>query len=128
MNNLKFIIYALLLFLRWTPRILCILFTLLISLFAMDVFGQHTGFWRTFLAFLAHLTPTFLIVIILVLSWRWAWIGGITFILLGIAYIIWEGIQNPIIHVPVFIIGILFLLSWLFRVQIKEAQDAYDEG
>ena len=30
----------------WTPRILCILFAIFISLFALDVFGEGYGFFR----------------------------------------------------------------------------------
>jgi hypothetical protein len=125
---MKTLTYSLLLLLNWAPRILGILFAIFISLFTFDVFGQGTGFWKTLLALLIHLIPTFLLIIILILSWKRPWISGIFFILLGIAYIIWSsqsGRGSQIIYIPLFLVGILFLTSWFFRKEIKKAQDAY---
>jgi hypothetical protein len=65
MYTLKIGAYILLL---WTPRIVCILFTAAISLFACDAFGYDTGFRKTLLAFLVHLLPTFLMIFILYFS------------------------------------------------------------
>jgi len=127
---MKTVIYTLLLILLWAPRILCILFAIFISFFAFDVFDQGTGFWKTLLALLIHLIPTFLIIIILILSWKRTWIGGISYILIGIAYIIWSsqtGRGSQIIYIPLFLVGILFLTSWFLRKKIKEAQAAYWE-
>ena len=50
----------------WTPRILCILFAIFLSLFALDVFGEGLGFWKTILALLIHLVPVYIVVIVLV--------------------------------------------------------------
>ena len=63
----------------WLPRILCLLFAVFISLFALDVFGEGYGFWETIVAFLIHLIPTGLILIALAIAWRWEWIGAILF-------------------------------------------------
>jgi hypothetical protein len=78
--------------LLWAPRILCILFAVFVSLFALDVFGEGYGFWETVLAPLMHLIPTIIVVFMLLIAWRWEWIGGILFIALGMLYIIvfWE--------------------------------------
>jgi hypothetical protein len=119
--------YFLLLSLNWIPKIICILFAIFISLFAMDVFGQGAGFLATFVALMAHLIPAFLVVIILILSWKWPWIGGISFIILGIAYVIMMEGKYLIIYIPLFLVGILFLLSWYFRKEIKEARAIYRE-
>lgn len=107
-------------FLLWTPRILGILFVFFISLFAFDVFETGAGFWKTLLALLGHLIPTFLLILILIVSWKRPWIGGISFLLLGIGYLVWKGFAYPIIYVATFLVGILFLLSWIFRKQISE--------
>ena len=130
MNLGKLIMYSVLLFLHWIPRILCILFAIFISIFAFDVFNQGTGFWKTLIALLIHLIPTFLIVIILILSWKLPWIGGFSFILLGIGYIIWSsktGRGSQIINIPLFLVGILFLASWFLRKEIKKALASYLE-
>jgi peptidoglycan/LPS O-acetylase OafA/YrhL len=58
------VFYSLLLFLLWISRILGILFALLISFFAFDVFGQGTGFWKTL-----HYIPLFLTGILFLGSW-----------------------------------------------------------
>ena len=124
MNTLKIGSFLALL---WIPRIVCILFIASISLFACDAFGHDTGFWKTLLAFLVHLLPTFLMIFILYLSWKRAWIGGIVFILAGIGYMLWKGVMYPIVFIPLFLVGVLFLLSWFFRKEIEKAQASYEE-
>jgi uncharacterized membrane protein len=114
--------------LLWIPRIICILVIAAISLFACDAFGNDAGFWKTLLAFLTHLLPTFLMIFILYLSWKRAWIGGIVFLLAGIAYILWKRVEYPIVFIPLFLVGILFLLSWFFRKEIEKARAGYEEG
>jgi energy-coupling factor transporter transmembrane protein EcfT len=103
----------------WTPRILCILFAVFISLFALDVFEGGRGFWETSVALLLHLVPTIIIVAVLVVSWRREWIGGILFTALGIFYVAWAWGRfhrvYAIISGPLLLIGILFLLSWRHR-------------
>ena len=127
LNIMKIIYYFSLLFLHWTPRILTLLFILVISMLSFDVFGQSIGFWKTLLQLLMHLVPAFLVILILVLSWRWAWIGGIVYILLGIAFLIWQDSPSAIIYIPLFIMGGLFVFSWFMRKDIKRAQEAYWE-
>ena len=92
----------------WTPRVLCILFALFISLFALDVFGEGYGFWETLWALLVHLVPTF--------AWRWEWVGGILLIALGLFYIILAGSRvdwgaTLLIAGPLFLVGVLFLFD-----------------
>ncbi|HEY3390706.1 MAG TPA: hypothetical protein VGK38_14105 [Prolixibacteraceae bacterium] len=131
MNTLKIIIYTSLLFLHWIPRILGVIFALAISLFATDVLDNGSGFWKTLLAVIIHLIPSFILITVLVLSWKRPWIGGIGYILLGIVYIIWSsqsGRGSQIIDIPLFSAGILFLINWFLRKQIKIAKDAYEQG
>ena len=54
----------------WTPRILCILFAVFVSLFALDVFGEGYDFWETIVALVMHLIPTGIILISLAIAWR----------------------------------------------------------
>ena len=106
----------------WTPRILCFLFVIFLSLFALDVFSENYGFWKTILALLIHLVPVYIIVIALVIAWRWEWIGTILFIALALVYPImsrgrfhWSayvGISGPLV-----LIGVLFLLNWIYGTQ-----------
>ena len=108
----------------WTPRILCILFAVFVSLFALDVFGEGYGFWGTMLALLMHLIPTFVILIVLAISWRWEWVGGIMFIALGVLYLVmswgrfhWSAYL--LISGPLFLVGVLFLINWLYRAELR---------
>lgn len=108
----------------WTPRITTILFALFISIFAFDVFENNLSFWQTVLALLIHLIPTFLIFLILALSWKWEWIGGAAYILLSFIYIFWAWNRFPLvvfllIPLPLFLIGVLFLIGWFNKKQIK---------
>jgi hypothetical protein len=104
----------------WTPRILCLLFAGFISMFALDVFQEKHGFWNTAIALLMHLIPTGILLIILTLSWRREWIGGLTFPALGAFYIFAFWGRFPwqtylIIAGPLMLVGILFLLGWVER-------------
>ena len=108
----------------WTPRILCIVFALFLSLFALDVFEEARGFWQTAGALLMHLIPTFLILAILAASWRWEWVGGALFPVLGLLYIVmaWGRFHwsvYPLISGPLFLLGALFLMNWTKREEIR---------
>ncbi len=108
----------------WTPRVLCILFAMFLSLFALDVFGEGYGFWETILALLIHLVPVYIVVIVLVIAWRWEWVGAILFIALALFYLVWFwgrfhwsaylGISGPLV-----LLGLLFLFNWIYRAQLR---------
>ncbi len=65
------------------PRILSIFAIGFISLFALDSF-EHGTLGEQILAFLLHMIPSFVLMIILAIAWKWELIGGILYILLGI--------------------------------------------
>lgn len=102
----------------WTPRILCLLFAGFISLFALDVFDGEHGFWQTALALLMHLVPTAVLLGLLAVCWRWEWVGAVVFPALGLLYL-WSGRVHwsayVLISGPLFLLGILFFLSWRMR-------------
>jgi hypothetical protein len=110
----------------WMPRILCVLFAVFISLFALDVFGAGYGFWETIVALLMHLVPTGIILIALAIAWRWEWIGAILFVALGVWYVImaWGEFEWPtylLIAGPLFLVGALFLVNWLYRAELRSS-------
>ncbi len=78
-------------FLYWTPRVLTILFIAFLSLFALDVFGEGYTFWETLVALFMHLIPHFLLIILLVIAWKWERVGGLLFIGLGLVFLFWFG-------------------------------------
>ena len=108
----------------WTPRILGMLFAVFLSLFALDVFGEGHGFWKTILALLIHLVPTGLVLIALAIAWRWEWLGGLLFIGLGALYLVmaagrfhWSA--YVVIAGPLFLVGVLFLVNWRFEATLR---------
>jgi len=72
----------------WAPRILTIPFALFLSVFALDVFAETEGFLETLTALVLHLIPALLVVVLLVLAWRWELVGVIAFAGLAITYVV----------------------------------------
>ena len=108
----------------WAPRVLGILFAVFISLFALDVFGEAQGLWGTIVALAMHLIPTGIIVLLLLVAWRWEWVGAAVFGMLGILYIYWSWGKFHwsaylSISGPLFLIGILFLINWMYRSELR---------
>lgn len=105
----------------WAPRVLGILFALFLSMFALDVFSEGYGFWETILALLIHLVPTYIVVIALVIAWRWEWVGAILFIALASFYLIGSRRLDwsLVISGPLFLIGVLFLFNWIYRARLR---------
>lgn len=108
-------------FIYWTPRILSIIFILFLALFSLDIFEGNYGFWGTILGLFMHNIPSLVLLMILLISWKYEIVGGIVFILAGILYIIII-LMNPfewymlawILQISgiAFLIGILFLINW----------------
>ncbi len=109
-------------FIYWTPRILSIIFILFLALFSLDVFDSGLDFWGTLLGLFIHNIPSLILLIFLIISWKYEIVGGIVFILAGLAYIMmvfmnpvfeWYMISwSAIIAGPAFLIGALFLVNW----------------
>ena len=112
----------------WTPRILGILFALFLSMFALDVFGEGYGFWGILLALFMHLIPVYVLLIGLALAWCWEWVGALVFIGFGAWYLVISWGPFPLIANligalpiagPALLIGILFLIGWLYKPQLQ---------
>lgn len=109
--------------LLWTPRVLGILVSLFIGVFALDAFSAGKPFGRAFLDFGIHLVPAIVLLTLVAVSFRWAWVGAVAFIGLAIVYattmshgrIDWM----LAISAPLAIVGALFLWSWLERGKLK---------
>jgi hypothetical protein len=110
---------------HWLPRILCILAILFISLFAVDAFAPGLTIWQQLGAFLIHLIPSFILLVFLFIAWKWEFIGGIIFMVIGLAFSpvifmlnynrndsIWLSLVIILtITIPFVVVGILFLVS-----------------
>lgn len=112
-------------FVYWTPRIVGILFFLFLMLFSLDVFGNGYGFWETIGALLMHNIPAFVLLVLLIVSWKREIVGAIAFTLAGFVYIgfmVWNTFRYQFewymivwslqIAGPAFFVGYLFYLNW----------------
>ena len=98
----------------WIPRILTILFILFISIFALDSFEGDAPFIEELGGFLIHLIPSFALIAITVVSWKYPLIGGCVFIVIGIAFTILfhAYIELPhflFISLPPVLVGLMFI-------------------
>jgi hypothetical protein len=65
------------LIIHWAPRILCILAILFVGMFAFDVFDPKLTVWQQMKALFMHLIPNFILIILLVIAWKWELVGGL---------------------------------------------------
>ena len=122
------------LILHWSPRIICILAILFVSIFALDSFESHQTIWQQIGNFLIHLVPSYALIAMLLIAWKWEFIGGIIFTLTGI-------IMSPIIYLhnyrmnhsvwisleiillitcPFIIVGVLFIVNHFVKMKDKK--------
>jgi cytochrome b561 len=115
--------------LHWMPRIICILAILFISLFASDSFSPELTIWQQLAAFLIHLIPSFVLLALLIVSWKWEYIGGIIFTILGLGLSPFVFMLNYnrnnsagmslgiilVITFPFVLVGILFIVSHFMK-------------
>jgi len=110
---------------HWLPRLLCILAILFISLFAADAFAPGLTIWQQLGAFFIHLIPSFILVALLIFAWKWEFIGGIIFTVIGLGlspfvfminfkrnHSTWVSLGIILmITIPFVVVGILFIIS-----------------
>ena len=114
---------------HWIPRIICILAILFLSLFAADAFTPELSIWQQLGAFIMHLIPSFILLAFLIVAWKWEYIGGIIFIIIGLGlsplvfihnykmnHSIWMSLGVIIlITIPFVIVGIFFIVSHFLK-------------
>lgn len=110
-------------FVYWAPRILSVIFILFLVLLSLDVFSSELSFWETLVELFMHNIPAFVLLVVLLISWKYEIVGGIGFILAGILYISWilmtaitTGFEWYYLSWAVQISGIAFLIGILFIV------------
>ena len=118
-----------LLILHWSPRILCIMAILFISLFALDAFAPGLTLLQQIGGFLMHLIPSFVLLACLIIALKWELIGGILFTLIGIGFspfvyrLNYHRIHNVgacleillMITFPFIVVGVLFIMSHIMK-------------
>ncbi len=114
---------------HWLPRILCILAILFISMFSLDTFAPGLTLGEQILGFIMHNIPSYVLIALLVIAWKWEYIGGIIFILIGLLtspfmyrhnyamnHSVWISLSVIlVINFPFVLVGVFFLLSNWFK-------------
>lgn len=93
---------------KWWARGLVIAYILFISIFALDS--------ESFLGWIMHMIPSFILIITLIFSWKKPLIGSIAFGILGIIFAFFFKAYKEIftlflVVLPLFIISALFYFS-----------------
>ena len=110
---------------HWLPRIICILAILFVSVFAGDAYSPENSFLTQLGEFSKALIPSFILLAILILAWKWEFTGGIIFIGVGLGmspfifdynYTMNHSIGMSLgiimaITFPFIVVGILFIIS-----------------
>jgi hypothetical protein len=104
-------------FFLWAPRILSIGFVIFISIFALDVFSNNSGF-EIILPLFMHLLPSLALLITVIVAWKYKLVGAIIFFGFAGFYIWSVGFGRPLswylaIAFPSFVAGILYFISWI---------------
>ena len=124
-NLIYFIMKTSIKLLHWTPRVLCILAILFVSLFALDSFSAGRTFWQNIFALMMHLIPSFVLLAVLIIAWKWEKVGGITLTIFGLAFGIFIFVFNLkrthsvttslmislVLCIPFVLAGLLFIRS-----------------
>ena len=114
---------------HWLPRIICILAILFVSVFALDSFGPGKTIWQEMEDFAMNLIPSFVLLVLLFVAWKWELVGGIIFIIAGLSLSVLVYTMNyrrlhsvgkslgivAMITLPFIIAGILFLISYFLK-------------
>lgn len=111
---------------HWAPRALCILAILFISMFALDAFNENFPMSEQIASFLVHLIPSFVLLLFLLIAWKWEFLGGMLLAAVGLLTGPFVFLHNYkenhfsvgqcllialIINVPFFVVGMLFIFN-----------------
>jgi len=115
----------------WSPRIAAILIIFFISLFALDVFEGDYSLGEMLLAFLMHMIPSLVLIVLLIIAWRWEWFGALAFLAGGLFFLrtLFLGFGEPgalsgaigmflLFAGPLFLIALLFGANWRWHAEL----------
>jgi glucose-6-phosphate-specific signal transduction histidine kinase len=110
--------------LLWGPRFAGILMAAFLSLFALDAFDGRP-LVDTLPAFAIHLIPSFLVLAVVAIAWKFEWVGAVVFMGLAVAYAVmvrWRIDWIAAISGPLVIVAVLFLVSWRHHGDLHAAK------
>lgn len=115
---------------HWLPRIICILAILFTGFFAVDAFAPGLTIWQQLGGFIMNLIPSFILIALLIIAWKWEYFGGIVFTILGLGISPFIFLLNYnrnklslgqslgivfITAIPFVVVGILFIISHFMK-------------
>ncbi len=110
-------------FVFWTPRIASIIFIVFLALMSLDVFTEGASFREIIIGLFMHNIPVFILLAVLIISWKYEIVGGAVFILAGLLYIFFafRNVDNwgmalawsVQIAGMAFVIGGFFIANWV---------------
>jgi len=127
---------------HWLPRIICILAILFVSMFALDAFSPGLTIWQQIGGFLIHLIPSYILLAMLIVAWKWEYSGGITFTITGLAFCVSVFLLNHnrnqfsvaqsavnalLVAFPFVIVGVLFIVSYKKKKGKPEAETKHQQ-
>jgi hypothetical protein len=92
-----------------------------LAMFSLDVISPELTLKQIIIGLFMHNIPVLLLLLVLIISWKYEMVGGVVFLLAGLLYIIMMAIRlswhtvlpwSLLIAGPAFFIGILFMINW----------------
>ena len=103
----------------WGNRIGGILICLFVAMFSLDMIGGGRTLSETLVGLFWHNIPTYFLLAILLISWRWEILGSLLYVLAAVAIIVVFGFGAAAISMPLVVLALsMFLHSQLAK---KEA-------
>ena len=111
--------------LQWSARVLGLLVSLFVGMFALDAFAPGKVAPEAIADFAIHLIPALVLVALVVASFRRPWIGGVAFVGLALVYAATMSRGRLdwmlVISCPLAMVGVLFLWSWFYQRRAQAA-------
>ncbi|HNX44613.1 MAG TPA: hypothetical protein PKI35_09275 [Bacteroidales bacterium] len=101
---------------NWSARILSLLSILFILIMSFDCIGGDYSLKEQLICFVMHNIPTFTLIILIIIAWKWELAGGILFIVAAFAgsilFKVFTGNAAALILIaPILIAGVLFVIK-----------------
>ena len=98
-------------------------------MFALDSFAPGLTIWQQIGGFIMHLIPSFVLILFLVVAWKWELIGGVMFIVIGLGLLpfiymmnyqmnhsVWMSLSVVLlVNFPFVLVGLFFILSHFLK-------------